>query len=78
MCAGLPYLRADELVEVGGDVEADPVDGSRQGDPAEEEDEQHEVGIGGWEIDHLGERESQKLVIHAELKNEENAQVSLE
>lgn len=41
------YLGADELIEVGGDVEADPVDGSGQGDPAEEQDEQHEVGIGG-------------------------------
>lgn len=41
------HLRSDELVEVRGDVEEDPVDGSRKGDPAEEQDEEHEVGVGG-------------------------------
>lgn len=78
------YLGADELIEVRGDVEADPIDGSGQGDPAEEQDEQHEVGIGGWEIHHLGkrkrERENEHTIsilsepdahlIYAELRNE--------
>lgn len=41
------YLRPDELIEVWCDVEEDPIYGSRQSDPAEEQDEQHEVGIGG-------------------------------
>lgn len=43
----LSYLRIDELLEVWGNVEEDSVYGSREGDPTEEEDEQHEVGIGG-------------------------------
>lgn len=41
------YLRSDQFVEVRRDVEEDPVDGSGQRDPTEEQDEQHEVGIGG-------------------------------
>lgn len=41
------YLRPGELVEVRSDVEADPVDGSRQTDAAKEQDDQHEVGVGG-------------------------------
>lgn len=41
------YLRPDELIEVWSNVEEDPIYGSRQSDPTEEQDEQHEVGIGG-------------------------------
>lgn len=41
------YLRAGELIEVWCDVEENPIYGSRQSDPTEEQDEQHEVGIGG-------------------------------
>lgn len=41
------YLRADQLVKVWRDVEKDPIYGSGQSDPTEEQDEQHEVGIGG-------------------------------
>lgn len=47
------YLRSDELVEVWGDVESNAIYGAGQGDPAEEQDEQHEVGVGGGEIHHL-------------------------
>lgn len=50
-------LRPDELIEVGSDVESDPIYGSGQSDPTKEQDEQHEVGIGGREIHHLRERE---------------------
>lgn len=53
---GLQYLRSDQLVEVWRDVEEDPIYGSGQSDPTEEQDEQHEVGIGGWEIHHLPDR----------------------
>lgn len=49
-------LGADELIEVRGYVEEDPVYGSGQSDPTEEEDEQHEVGIGGREIHHLRQK----------------------
>lgn len=52
--AALADLGADELIEVWRDVEEDPVDGSREGDPAEEEDDEHDVGIGGGEVHHLG------------------------
>lgn len=48
-------LGPDELIEVRRDVEEDPVDGSGKGDPAEEEDEEHEVRIGGGEVHHLQE-----------------------
>lgn len=41
------YLRPDELIEVWSNIEEDAIDGSRQRDPTEEEDEQHEVRIGG-------------------------------
>lgn len=50
-------LRSDELIEVWSDVEENPIDGSRECDPSEEQDEQHEVGIGGGEIHHLQGRE---------------------
>lgn len=53
--AALADLGADELIEVGRDVEADPVDGSGKGDPTEEEDEEHEVRIGSGEVHHLQE-----------------------
>lgn len=56
-CVQTVYLRPDELIEVWSNVEEDPIYGSRQSDPTEEQDEQHEVGIGGWEIHHLRERE---------------------
>ena len=56
------YLRADEFIEVRGDVEADSVDGSGQSDPPEEQDEQHEVGISGGEIHHLRERGEQEAI----------------
>lgn len=46
-CAQSVYLRSDELVEVWGDVEENAVYGAGQGDPAEEQDEQHEVGVRG-------------------------------
>lgn len=48
------YLRAYQLVKVWRDVEEDSINGSGQSDPTEEQDEQHEVGIGGGEIHHLG------------------------
>lgn len=54
------YLRPDQLVEVWSNVEANPVYGSRQSDPTEEQDKQHEVGISGGEIHHLGEREERQ------------------
>lgn len=54
------YLRSDELIEVWRDVKEDPIYGSRKCDPSEKQDEQHEVGIGGREINHLQE-EAQKL-----------------
>lgn len=41
------YLGADQLVKIWRDVEEDPIYGSGQSDPTEEQDEQHEVGIGG-------------------------------
>lgn len=41
------YLRTNELIEVWSNVEEDPIYSSRQSDPTEEQDEQHEVGIGG-------------------------------
>lgn len=41
------YLGPGELIEVRGNVEADPIYGSRQRDPTEKQDEEHEVGIGG-------------------------------
>lgn len=41
------YLGPDEFIEVWSNVEADPIYGSRQRDPTKEQDEQHEVGIGG-------------------------------
>ena len=41
------YLRPGELIEVWSDVKADPIYGSGQSDPAKEQDEQHDVGIGG-------------------------------
>lgn len=53
--ATLADLGADELIEVGRDVEEDPVDGSGKGDPTEEEDEEHEVRIGSGEVHHLQE-----------------------
>lgn len=46
-------LRADELIKVWRNVEEDPVNGSRKGDPTEEEDEEHEVRISGREVHHL-------------------------
>lgn len=45
LCAN--YLRPSELIEVWSDVEADAIYGSRQSDATEEQDEQHDVGIGG-------------------------------
>lgn len=48
-------LGTDELIEVRRDVEEDSVDGSGEGDPAEEEDDEHEVRIGGGEVHHLQE-----------------------
>lgn len=49
-------LRSDELIEVWSNVEENPIYGSRECDPPEEQDEQHEVGIGGWEIHYLKDR----------------------
>lgn len=46
-CVQTVYLRPGELLEVWGNVEANPIYGPRQSDPTEEQDEQHEVGIGG-------------------------------
>lgn len=46
-CVQPVYLRSDELIEVWCNVEADPIYGPWQSDPSEEQDEQHEVGIGG-------------------------------
>lgn len=53
-------LGADELIEVRRDVEEDPVDGSGEGDSAEEEDDQHEVRIGGGEVHHLQENRGRR------------------
>lgn len=55
------HLGADEFIKVWGDVEEDAVDGSGQSDPSEEEDEEHEVRIGGREVHHL--RERQKITL---------------
>lgn len=52
----LADLGADELIEVRRDVEEDPVDGSGEGDSTEEEDDEHEVRIGGGEVHHLQEK----------------------
>lgn len=46
-CVQTVHLRLDELIEVWSNIEEDAIYGSRQSDPTEEEDEQHEVGIGG-------------------------------
>lgn len=48
------HLRLLEFAEFGGDVEQNAVPGPRQSDPTDEEDEEHEVGICGGEVHHLG------------------------
>lgn len=50
------YLRSNELIEVWGDVEQNAINGSGKGDSSEEQDEQHEVRIGGRKINHLREK----------------------
>lgn len=70
-CAQTAYLGPDQLVEVWSNVEANPVDGSRQSDPTEEQDKQHEVGISGGEIHHLGQRdERQQHPFRAEINGD--------
>lgn len=70
-CARKAYLRPDQLVEVWSNVEANPVYGSRQSNPTEEQDKQHEVGISGGEIHHLGERdERQQRPFRAEINGD--------
>lgn len=54
-CKEKMYLRSDEHIEVWSDVKEDPIYGSGKRDPSEKQDEQHEVGIGGREINHLQE-----------------------
>lgn len=60
LCDWTVYLRPDELIEVWSDVEEDPINGSRQSDPTEEQDEQHKVRISGWKIHHLRETERER------------------
>lgn len=67
VCVQIVYLRPDKLIEVGSDVEADPIYGSGQRDPTKEQDKQHEVGIGGREIHHLREREREQLVFSIQM-----------
>lgn len=47
------YLRFLELVKVRGDVEENAIFSPRESDASEKQDEEHEVRISGWEIDHL-------------------------
>lgn len=48
------HLRVGQLAEVGCDVEEDALLGPRQRNSTEEQDDQHDVGIGGGEVNHLG------------------------
>lgn len=48
------HLGVRQLAEVGCDVEEDAFLGTRQRHSSEEQDDQHDVGIGGREVDHLG------------------------
>lgn len=47
------YLRSGKFIEVWSNVETDPVDGTGQCDSSEEQNEEHDVGISGWKINHL-------------------------
>lgn len=48
------HLRVGQLAEVGCDVEEDALLGPRQRHSTEEQDDQHDVRIGGGEVNHLG------------------------
>lgn len=50
----MAHLGVRQLAEVGCDVEEDAFLGTRQRHSSEEQDDQHDVGIGGREVDHLG------------------------
>lgn len=49
------HLRVGQLAEVGRDVEEDALLGPGQRNSTEEQDDQHDVWIGGGEVNHLGE-----------------------
>lgn len=48
------HLRVRQLAEVGRDVEEDALLGPGERHSSEEQDDQHDVGIRGREVDHLG------------------------
>ena len=50
----IAHLGVRQLAEVGRDVKEDAFLGSGQRHSTEEQDDQHDVGIGGGEVDHLG------------------------
>ena len=58
------YLGLLELLKVGSDVEGDSVEGSRQSDPAAEQDEEHDVGVGRREVHHLWRRHSTTMMVN--------------
>lgn len=47
------HLRIRQLSEVGRDVEEDPLLGPRKRYSTEEQDDEHDVGVCGREVDHL-------------------------
>lgn len=53
---GGAHLRVGQLAEVGCDVEEDALLGPGQRNPTEEKDDQHDVRVGGGEVNHLAEK----------------------